>query len=122
MSDIKFKIDENLPVEVAEIIIEKGYNASTINQENLSGISDIGIAEICKKEGRTLITLDMDFSDIRMYLPKDFYGLIILRLKKQDKYSILKIMQKLIGLFPKEPLKGHLWIVEDDKVRIVEGN
>ena len=34
---MKFKIDGNLPVEVAELFRQAGYNAMTVLEENLSG-------------------------------------------------------------------------------------
>lgn len=34
---MKFKIDENLPVEFAELLRSQGYNAETVKEENLCG-------------------------------------------------------------------------------------
>ena len=61
----KFKIDENLPIIIAEILKNEGYDVATIFSENLSGANASEISEVCKKEDRILITLDLDFSDIR---------------------------------------------------------
>ena len=115
---MKFKIDENLPVEVAELFRQAGYNAMTVLEENLSGAADAILAGICQKELRVLITLDTDFADIRTYPPKEFSGLIVLRLKHQDKNSILEIINRLIRILPIEPIKSQMWIVEEDRIRI----
>jgi predicted nuclease of predicted toxin-antitoxin system len=40
----------------------------------------------CTHEGRILLTLDLDFSDIRAYLPEEFPGILVLR---SDKTGIL---------------------------------
>jgi hypothetical protein len=40
----------------------------------------------CKREGRILLTLDLDLSDIRAYLPEEFPGILVLR---PDKTGIL---------------------------------
>lgn len=37
---MKFKIDENLPVEFAELLRPHGYNAETVKEENLCGKPD----------------------------------------------------------------------------------
>ncbi|MDF5725367.1 MAG: DUF5615 family PIN-like protein [Rhizonema sp. PD37] len=66
---MKFKIDENLPVELADLLQSAGYDAMTVNQQKLSGEKDPIILEICQQEGRVLVTLDLDFADIRTYPP-----------------------------------------------------
>jgi predicted nuclease of predicted toxin-antitoxin system len=37
---MKFKIDENLPVEAAELIRNEGYDAVTVWDQNLGGAAD----------------------------------------------------------------------------------
>jgi predicted nuclease of predicted toxin-antitoxin system len=118
---MKFKVDENLPVEVAKLLEDNGHNSVTLLEQNLVGEPDSRIAEVCQKEKRALITLDTDFSDIRTYSPNEFYGLIVLRLKKQDKPYVLSVVSRLINILLKEPLQHHLWIVEEERVRISGG-
>ncbi|MDC7217410.1 MAG: DUF5615 family PIN-like protein [Spirochaetales bacterium] len=68
----KFKIDENLPVEVAEMLKAAGDDAMTILDQSMVGELDPKVASVCKSEGRALVTLDLDFSDIRTYPPAEF--------------------------------------------------
>ena len=37
---MKFKIDENLPVEISEILINEGYDSKTVNDQKLQGSKD----------------------------------------------------------------------------------
>ena len=37
---MQFKIDENLPVEITELLTNAGYDAKTINEQLLQGIKD----------------------------------------------------------------------------------
>ncbi|MEB3191501.1 MAG: DUF5615 family PIN-like protein [Snowella sp.] len=60
---MKFKIDENLPTEFAEILQECGYDAMTVYQQKLKGEKDPILLEICQQEGRILVTLDLDFAN-----------------------------------------------------------
>ena len=53
---MKFKIDENLPVELANLLEEAGYDAMTVKQQKLSGEKDPIIFDICQQEGRVLVT------------------------------------------------------------------
>ena len=38
------------------------------------GAVDPDVAQACQKEARALVTLDLDFSDIRAYPPEDYQG------------------------------------------------
>ncbi|HLP57334.1 MAG TPA: DUF5615 family PIN-like protein [Candidatus Deferrimicrobium sp.] len=115
---MKFKIDENLPVEIAELLRQKGYDATTVIEQYLGGENDPKIASICRAEKRVLITLDTDFSDIRTYPPGKFPGIVVLRLQRQDKFHVMNVFTSLIDLFSKEQLKSHLWIVDEKRIRI----
>ncbi len=115
---LKFKIDENLPQAVAALLQESGYDSKTVLDQHLGGATDTAIASRCQQEDRVLITLDTDFADIRTYPPKNFSGLIVLRLKQQDKPYVLATMRRLIKMFSSVPLDGHLWIVEEERVRV----
>lgn len=66
---MRFKLDENLPVEAAVLVNEAGYDAHTVGQEELCGAPDSRISEICRLERRILITLDTDFCNILNYPP-----------------------------------------------------
>lgn len=62
---MKFKVDENLPIEVAELLQESGHDAVTVLDQHMGGQEDTTLAAVCLREGRTIITLDLDFADIR---------------------------------------------------------
>ena len=113
-----FKIDENLPGEVAILLEEKDHDAMTVFQQDLVGEADPVIAKICQMENRALITLDTDFADIRSYPPNEYNGLIVLRLKRQDKQYVLTMFKRLIRILAIEKLDKHLWIFEEDRIRI----
>ena len=78
---MKFKIDENLPVEFAKLLADFGHDADTVHDERLVGAPDSVVIVTCKTERRCLVTLDLDFSDMRAYPPSDLHGLIIFRLR-----------------------------------------
>jgi predicted nuclease of predicted toxin-antitoxin system len=116
--NLRFKVDENLPEVAAKVLREAGFDAETVLSEGLGGAPDSSVALVCKKENRALITLDLDFSDIRTYPPKEYPGIIVLRPHNHSIPNISVIMQKVIALLQKEPLKGAIWSVDDRRVRI----
>lgn len=105
---MQFKIDENLPIEISEILHNAGHDAKTVNDQQLKGTKDAVLIDICKNENRALITLDTDFSDIRTYPPNEFSGIIVLRVGSQAKQHVLKIFQRIISILDREQLNQHL--------------
>lgn len=115
---MKFKIDENLPREFAELLRAVGHDALTVLDQGLVGATDPEILVRCQEERRALITLDLDFSDLRTYPPSDYLGLVVFRVRSQDKKLLINTLSKVIPLLDLEPLANHLWIVEEARVRI----
>lgn len=69
---LRFKTDQNMPIEAAEFLRGAGLDCETVTEEGLNGAADDVIGARCKDEGRTLVTLDLDFSDIRAYPPEQY--------------------------------------------------
>lgn len=115
---MKFKIDENLPIEVADLLQQVGHDAVTVYDQNLVGEADENIATVCQSEKRAIVTLDTDFADIRAYPPEAYLGIIVMRLKRQDKPYVLDIVKRWIKALSEEPLESHLWIVDERQIRI----
>ena len=115
-----FKLDENLPGTLVNLFAEAGHDAVTVSEQDMIGASDPRIASVCRSEGRALVTLDMDFADIRTYPPKDYSGLVVFRLGRQGPGHVLRVAIKLLEMLPETSLEGQLWIVEDGRIRIRE--
>ncbi len=115
---MRFKIDENLPEEAAELLRDAGHDSSTILGQSMGGEPDPEVASVCRRERRALVTLDLGFANIRTYPPEEYHGLIVLRLKQQDKAHVVGVLEQLLPMFETEPLVSQLWIVEEEHVRI----
>jgi len=118
---MRFKIDENLPLTTAQLLNENGHNALSVHDQKLKGISDADLIRIIQDEERVLITLDLDFSDIKTYPPEEFNGIIVLKLPRHDKESVISAIQRLLPLLKQEPIKHRLWIADDKRLRIRGG-
>ncbi len=117
---MRFKLDENLPLDLKALLVRNGHDAHSVFDENLGGSADPAIYQASQAESRILITLDLDFTDIRTYPPVESPGLIVLRLPQQDKNSVLEIFPSVLTLLKTEPIQQRLWIVEPKRVRIRE--
>jgi predicted nuclease of predicted toxin-antitoxin system len=74
-----------------------------IFDEALNGEIDEKIAQTCRMECRVLITLDTDFANIRIYPPKDYMGIVLLRPFRQSEPQIIKLLAAVLPMFQTEP-------------------
>jgi predicted nuclease of predicted toxin-antitoxin system len=114
----RLKLDENLPRDAVDLFNSLGHDAVSVVDQSLGGHSDESVAEVCRRELRAVVTLDLDFSNIRTMPPEEYCGIVVLRLRKCDRISILAMLQRIAPLLDVEPLAGHLWIVDESRVRI----
>lgn len=119
---MRFKLDENLPDLVRESLGRLGHDAHTVTQEGLSGARDETVFQACITEGRILITLDLDFADIRTYRPGSHPGIWVLRPMKQTFGAIEALVRVGIQLSDVERVSGQLWVIDERRVRIRDGN
>jgi predicted nuclease of predicted toxin-antitoxin system len=115
---MRFKLDENLPIDAAKILNDQGHDASTVFDEKMTGAADTAVASICQTETRILITLDLDFADIRTYPPRNYPGLIVLRLQRTDARYVIDFFPRLLHLLNSEPMQHRLWILDEKRLRI----
>lgn len=118
---LRFKVDNNLPVEVAERLRLAGHAADTAGEEGLAAADDVEIATACLRESRAILSSDTDFPDIRAYPPDQYPGIVVLRLRRQSKPRVLSAIDRLLPLLASERLPGALWIVDETSVRIRSG-
>ncbi len=109
---MKFKIDENLPIDIAALLNAAGHSAITVFDQDIGGSTDPKTVSVCVQEDRALVTLDLDFSDIRSYPPKNFPGIVVLRAVNQFKWSLIELARQILPVLAAESLKGRLWIVD----------
>ena len=116
---MKFKLDENLGNRGAELLREAGHLVSTVFEQHLTGASDPVIASVCAEEGRCLITMDRDFTNPLLFPPRNYAGIVVLRLPHNPggKEILDALRTFLLALNGHENLVGKLWIVRRNRVR-----
>ena len=115
---MRFKIDENLPPEAAMLLREAGPDALTVWDQGMQGATDRVLMDVCRQETRSLLTLDLDFADIRRYPPADHPGIIIFRLKTQARTHVLAVLGRMISILDAQSPAGQLWLVTEQGIRI----
>jgi hypothetical protein len=118
---VKLKLDENIGRRGVELLRRAGYDVATVADQGLAGASDQALIDVCRKEERGLVTLDVDFANPLRFNPADYAGIAVLRpprrLTPDDLYEGL---QTLSGALARADLTGQLWIIQKGKIRIYQ--
>lgn len=116
---MKVKLDEHLGVSEAQLLLDAGFEVSTVSSQGLSGTRDEILIEVCRVEGRVLITLDQDFASPLNYPPDRYKGIIVLRPPAVTTALKRLVLETLLLHLQSDPDPvGALWIVEVGRVRI----
>jgi predicted nuclease of predicted toxin-antitoxin system len=105
---MKIKLDENLPLRLADLLRDLGHDVQTVHEERLVGQNDTEIWEAAQKESRFLITQDLDFSDSRKFVPGSHHGILLVRLHSPNRRNLI---ERIVELFPKEPVGNGLAVL-----------
>jgi predicted nuclease of predicted toxin-antitoxin system len=75
---MRFKLDENLDPCFSAPLVTAGHDVASVRAQGLGGRSDDVIYGVCVSEQRTLITLDLDFSNPVRFPVVGTPGIIVL--------------------------------------------
>ena len=115
---MKFKLDENVPLQLKKVIKKANYSVSDVYEENLSGKNDKLVIETCKKEKYVLITNDSDFTNIHAYPTNKHKGIIVFRLKKQGVLAVTNALTTFLEEADLNKIEGGITIIGSDFVRV----
>lgn len=113
-----FKIDENLPTSLVGLLTERGHDAHHVEDEGLRSQMDPVVAAAAKEEGRILLTLDVEFADIRKHPPGSHPGIVLFRSSISGAPAISQLVLDLLESVPESDLTGMVTIVEQGRIRI----
>jgi predicted nuclease of predicted toxin-antitoxin system len=115
---VNVKLDENLPERLVSLLSAFGHDIDTVRSEQLAGRDDFDIWTAAQSAGRFLITQDLDFSDVRRYVPGTHVGLLLVRLAKPGRDALVERISMLFATEPVETWRGCLVVATDRKVRV----
>ena len=115
---MKIKLDENLPERLIPILTALGHNLDTVRAERLNSQPDPNVWSATQVAQRFFITQDLDFSDIRRYMPGTHAGLLLVRLARPGRDALLERVATVFQTENVEGWAGCLVVVTDRKVRV----
>lgn len=115
---MRIKLDENLEQSVVSLLMEAGYAADRVTDENLSGALDEIIWQQVCAENRFFVTLDLDFADVRRYAPGTHPGILLLRPRNMGRTAALEVLARVIREYDLATLCGCLAVADENHTRI----
>lgn len=115
---MRLKLDENLPLDLAHFLSDRGHDVETVLGERLGGEDDPLVVRAATDEERLVFTLDRGVGDIRRYPPGSHPGIVVLRPASQDAGSLLELVDRFLQWAQLSQLNGCVLIVEPHRVRV----
>jgi predicted nuclease of predicted toxin-antitoxin system len=116
---MKLKLDENLPRRLTAILKNLGHDIHTVQDEGLSGAFDADIWKRTQEESRLFVTQDMDFADLRTFVPGTHCGLLLIRLHTPSWKRLARRIQEIFQAEDVGSWLGCFVVATEAKVRVV---
>ncbi len=114
---MKFKVDENLPAEIAADLRAAGHDADTVPDQGLAGSPDTVIMTRVQAEARVMLTMDKGIADIRAYPPAQYAGIVLFRPASTGRAAVLAFVRQHLPAMLSSSLSGHLFVVSETGIR-----
>src|SRR3989338_1380967 len=112
---IKFLADENIRREVVNFLLEQGHNVTRPD----AGTRDQEVIALAEKEKRILITHDLDFSNIFVYPPDIYSGIVLIRILPPSATIINHALRNLLNnISTQKEFSKKLIILEISNFRV----
>ncbi len=92
--------------------------ACTVFDEGLCGASDVSVARAAIAEARILLTLDVEFADLRKHSPGTHPGVVLFRPKSSGPLEVAGMVLEFLGHTDVSELRGSVVVVHPGRVRI----
>lgn len=110
---MRFKLDENLPVELAAELRAMGHDTDTVADEGLCGEADPAVLEAATIAGRILLTLDKGIADVR----SQGRAVVLFRPDSAGRRSVLRFVRERISRIAAIGLADRVTVVGPSRVR-----
>ncbi len=115
---MRFKVNENLPAEVAVELRLHGHSAETVVGEGLAGVADPAVVEVARAEDRVLLTLDKGIANLLRYPKGAHSGVVLFRPGSVGRRAVLAFVKGHLPSLLSLDLKGRVTVVTDTRIRI----
>ena len=117
-ASLRLKIDEDLPVAVAEVLRESGHDAVTVLEQAMGGWKDDAVWEAVQSEHRFLVTADKGFADVRTYPPGTHFGILLLRPDDDGVRPLTDLIRLVLASHNLSEFAGIIAVVTPRGIRV----
>lgn len=116
---MKFKLDENLGDIGRAELTAAGHDVMSVHEQNMSGVTDQHLFDVCRMEERALVTLDHDFGEVLRFPPASSAGIVVIECRGRISVSVVRsLVSQFVTHLREQPLGRELWIVEPGRIRV----
>lgn len=115
---MRIKLDENLSRHLKPRLAALKHDVATVADEELLGKPDVRIAATARRARRMLLTLDVEFGNLRKYPPGTHPGIILFRPRRYEAIGVARLVEHFVRTTDLAPFAGCLVVVEPTRVRV----
>jgi len=115
---MKLKLAENLPRRLKGMLSILDHDVTTAEDEHLVSQPDAIVASAAKAEHGMLVTLDVEFGDLRKYPPGSHPGIILFRPRSLGLLNTSRVVAEFVRKSELPSLRGCVVVVEPSRIRV----
>ncbi len=115
---MRFLVDACVDVRVAEWLRSKGHDAIHLRDEGLQSLPNGDIFAKAIAENRTVVTFDMDFSEIAALSRGRIVSVVVLRLHNPRRDHVMNRLASVVPDVSSALASGAIIAIEDSRYRI----
>ncbi len=113
---MKFLLDENIDARLKAFLADLGHDATIVGQDYPASLQDADVLAIAEREGRILITNDIDFGELVIRERRPHAGIILFRVRPATFANQRDRLAQVLSEY-REQLNQFL-VVEQGRVRV----
>lgn len=110
-------IDECVWQVTRDFVQQLGHDLATVEERGLGGADDDIVLAQAVSENRALLTRDMDLSNILLYPPANYLGIIVLKISPHNIDAVHRMLASALAYFTQDSVRQALIIVDHNKFR-----
>lgn len=116
---MKFLIDEDLPLSLADALTAAGHSVEDVRRIGLRGATDSQVLNHAAKSGAILLTADIDFAGHLAQSHTAIEGCVLVRMPNEiSTTDLCRVVVSAIESLPREARLNHLIVIEADRIRL----
>ena len=115
---MKFKIDENLPVDLAADLHLAGHDADTVFDKHLAGATDLSVVAAALREGRIVLTLDKGIANLILHPVHTHAGVVLFRPGLSGRSAVLHFIRSRLAELLILELADRVTVVSEARIRV----